>query len=207
MSDQTCDCCETTLEDPDASPTPGRWLGAGPVLEVPLPAEVGEALGRLTGSPVETLGGFVSVIRSEVGGGLSVEELCHTTDDTPHTARIGDQQYQFLCFFDAVALAQITDESVEFTTESPAGEEIAGHIDATGAITTEPAGVVMSVGVAPRGGEQPADLSKAVEAAVCPYIRAFTDRERYEQWDERVAGPTVGMPLAAGVPFAGALTG
>lgn len=39
-------------------------------------------------------------------------------------------------------------------------------------------------------------------AAVCPYVKAFPSRESYERWAESVNGATVGMPLAAGVPFA-----
>lgn len=207
MSDQTCDCCGSSIDGETGSATPGRWLGGDSVLDAPVPVALGESLGRLTGTQIETLDGFVSVVRSAVGGTLSVEELCHTTEETPHTARIGSVTHQFRCFFDSVALAQITGEPVEFTTESPAGESIDGHIDATGGVTTEPEGVVMSFGVSPSvRTDEPTDLSSAVEAAICPYIRAFTDRERYEQWDDRVAAATVGMTLSAGVPFAAALT-
>lgn len=53
--------------------------------------------------------------------------------------------------------------------------------------------------------ERSADGPSAVEANVCPYVKAFPSREAYERWADRVDAATVGMPLADGVPVAAAL--
>lgn len=208
MSNQTCDCCASTPERPETNEMGGHWLGQGPILDERLPRELARALGDRFGTePIATLGAFVSFTRRAVSGPLAVADLCHTTPDTPHYARKGEETYHFVCFLDAVALAHIADEPVEFHTESPAGVEIEGRIAPTGALTTTPPDVVMSFGVVEADrAEEGADAATAVESAICPYIKAFTGREAYEEWAERVAVPTVGMSLGAGLPLAVALT-
>lgn len=208
MSDQTCDCCASTLERLETNETSGHWLGQGPVLEKRLPRELAQAMGERFGTePITTLEEFVSVARREVGGSLAVDDLCHTTPDTPHYAQQGEETHHFRCFLDAVALAHIVDESVEFYTESPAGQPIEGQVTPTGTVTTTPEDVVVSFGVSVEDGHTgEADVATAVEAAICPYIRAFAGREAYEEWAERVAVPTVGMWLDGGASFVVALT-
>ncbi len=208
MSDQTRDCCASTFEQSETSETGGYWLGERPILNVRLPQELARALGDRFGTePITTLGGFVSFTRRAVDHPLTATDLCHTTPDEPHYARLGGETHHFVCFFDAVMLAHIADEPVEFHTESPGGEEIEGRIAPTGALTTTPPDVVMSFGVAEANhAEEGADAATAVEAAICPYIEAFTSREAYQEWAERVAVPTVGMKLEVGLPLAVELT-
>ena len=42
-------------------------------------------------------------------------------------------------------------------------------------------------------------------AAICPYVKAFPDREAYEQWAETVPAATVALPLAGATDVASAL--
>ena len=39
--------------------------------------------------------------------------------------------------------------------------------------------------------------------AVCPYVKAFPDREEYERWADGVPAATVAMPLMEAVDLAG----
>lgn len=209
MSEQ-CTCCGT---DGGRDERPGiaasdRWIDERPVLEATLPADVRDGVGRFVGTEVETLGDVAAATRDRLGGALAVEDLCHVDERTPHRAHVGGTTDDFACFFDGVALAHLVDETVTIETESPAGDPIVVVAHADGTVETEPAGAVVSFGIA---DDAPAveDVDapdEAAVAAICPYVTAFTSRERYEGWAAGVDAPTVGTALEAGAAFAAALT-
>lgn len=228
MSNQTADCCEqcgTATVNDDAGSVPAtdrtgegaeasahggvvdRWVDAGAVLSDPLPADLAAAASDFYGvGPVETLGDFADATRTAAGGDIAVADLCHVDGDSPHRATADDEDYRFACFYDGVVLARLRSGPVDVQTVSPAGEEVEVHVDADGRVESSPADAVMSFGIAPDAtteGETP--TTEEVYGAVCPWVRAFPSRDRYEAWAAATDAPTVGLSLAAGVPVAGAL--
>lgn len=211
MSEHQCNCGGSTDDWPaDREVTDGRWIDGPSVLRTSLPADVSRNMGRFLDEPVETLSDFVAAARAGTGGGpLAVDDLCHTDAPTDHTARVNGDTYSFSCFFDGIALAALVDASVEVHTTTPTGASIDLVATPAGEVTVTPPDAVMSFGIAtddrpPGERGQPVDV--AVVEAMCPYVRAFTSRDRYEGWAAGVDAATVGMPLAAGVEIAAALT-
>lgn len=213
MSDEACDCCEPTTDqttERTATPDGGfdRWLDERPVTTAPLPPDASRLWGRFyRQSSIETLDDVVAATRAAAGGGpIAVEDLCHAGEETPHRARTADATHHFRCFFDGVALAHLADEPVEIRTASPAGTPVEVRASPDGGVDAAP-GAAMSFGIAadvdplPDGDGAPDDLYRAM----CPYVKAFPSRERYEGWAAAVDAATVGMPLAAGMPIATAL--
>lgn len=194
---------------PTAEQPTERWVDGDPVTEVALPPDVASTASRFFGEAIGTFDDFVSAARSTAGGGpLAVDDLCHTTTETPHRATVGDERYYFQCFYDGIALAHLADEPVEIRTESPGNEPIAVRASPDGDVDVTPTGAAMSFGVS-AGVQAPADgglTPEAVYNAICPHVRAFPDRKSYERWADGVAAATVGLPLPAGVPIAAALT-
>jgi alkylmercury lyase len=217
MSD--CDCCETTVEQTtDSATTDDRWL-AEDVMDAPLSPDMKRSMSQFFGRETETLDAFVVAIREVTGGSggdgdgpLTIENLCHAGVETPHRATTADETYHFRCFYDGVALAHLADASVEIQTESPAGELIEMSVSPNGDIDVTPADAVMSFGIATAVEESidDTDAGPSIEEiamqVMCPYVKAFSTRAAYEHWAESVDGATVGMPLAAGMSIAAALT-
>ena len=216
MSDR--DCCETTAPSTTSTTTDDRWL-AEDVMNAPLPSDMKEYMSQFFGRETETLDAFAVAIREAAGGSggdgddpLTIENLCHAGVETPHRATTADETYHFRCFYDGVALAHLTDEPVEIQTESPAGELIEMSVSPNGDIDVTPADAVMSFGIATDVEESVDDtnagpsIEEIVMKVMCPYVKAFPTRAAYEHWAESVDGMTVGMPLAAGMPIAAALT-
>jgi alkylmercury lyase len=199
MSDQTTDV-RGAVESNDP-----RWLGDSDVMDAALPAEFQAAMGTFLGEDVETLDGWVDRLRELTGGSIGVSELCHADSETPHRATMNGDTYHFQCFYDAVALASIEDESVDIRTESPEGDVITARATPNGVEAT-PGDAVTSFGVAagasPSGDEPTLGESYG---AICPYVKAFPDREAYEAWASTVDAETVALPLTDGFPVAGAL--
>lgn len=220
MTDETCFCGgtaeeqnadETPIEIPGGGPaSDDRWIDRRPVTDGALPADVAAVMsGFYTADAVETVGDFVDATRADAGGGgISVEELCHVDGESPHVASTPGETYHFRCFFDGVALSLLVDEPVEIRTESPGGEPVEVRASPDGDVESTPPGVVISFGIdrtveaTSDGGPDPAD----VYAAVCPYVKVFPSRERYEGWAAATDAATVAMPLEAGMPVAQALT-
>lgn len=207
--EQSCECCSTTNTANNTDATADRWLGEADPLTAELPDDLRGSLGRVLGEgPVDSLGEWIDAVRHRVGGGsIDVADLCHADGETPHRGTVGGETYQFRCFYDAVVLAALTEGGVEVRTESPGGAVIEAHSDGIDDLRVTPSGAVFSFGVevvveAPTGdGPTHAD----VYGAVCPYVRAFPDREAYEQWAGATDGATVAMPLSGATEIASAL--
>lgn len=207
MSQKTQQTTEETQQM--AEQQSDRWLDERPVGTAQLPAAMGQTMSRFyTTGPVETLDDFVAATRAEADGGpIELTDLCHTDSDTPHVATTLSDTYQFQCFYDGVALAALTEERVEIQTASPAGTEIELQVTAAGDIDTTPENAVMSFGIDADAPEHEGSgpTVEQVYGTICPYVKAFPSRERYEQWAERVDAYTVGLPAIAGFPIARAL--
>lgn len=207
MQNDNCTCGTTTDGRPDSR---GTFLGRqDEPLEAPLPDDVGAALGRLFETQsVPTLGAWVREVRRRTGGGaIAVEDLCHSEDETPHWGKIDGTRHHFVCFYDAVVLAALREQSVDIRTESPDGEPIEMRAIGENELNVSPEDAVFSFGIE-AGAGPPADreLRRAdVYAAVCPYVKAFPDVESYERWAETVSAETVAMPLAGATEFASEL--
>jgi len=186
-----------------------RWRPDAGSLDGKLPRDVQAGLGRVLGrEPVETLAEWVAEVRDRTGGGsLAVEDLCHTDDRTAHWGRMDGETYHFQCFYDAVILSAMADQPVDIHTESPDGTTIEARAAGTSELRVAPETAVFSVGVgdgvAPPddGAPTPADIY----GAVCPYVRAFPDRDAYERWAETVPAATVAVPLSGATDVAAAL--
>lgn len=207
MQNENCTCGTTTDGRNDGR---GTFLGRkNEPLEAPLPDDVGAALGRLfeTGS-VPTLGAWVREVRRRTGeGAIAVEDLCHSEDETPHWGEIDGTRHHFVCFYDAVVLAALRDQSVDIRTESPEGETIKLRAVGKNELNVSPEQAVFSLGVE-EDAAPPADRelrSEDLYAAICPYVKAFPDVESYERWAETVPAETVAMPLAGATEFASGL--
>lgn len=181
------------------------WIEASPLRDAPLPPDVARGLGQLLGAPVESFADFASAVgNATADGSLAVADLCHAAGETPHRATVDGEEYRFRCFYDGLVLAHLADEPAEIRTESPEGDRIEIHASPDGGVDVTPSGAAVSFGVAADApasaddGPAPADLY----GAVCPYVRAFPDREAYERWAADTDAATVGVPLAAGASFA-----
>lgn len=201
----SCDCCTVDSDQTQTSET-DRWLDSQSPLETSLPDDVQRSLGQMLGiDSVGSLFEWVTQLRQRLDGhSVGIEDLCHADERTDHWARLDGQRYDFLCFYDAVTLAAITDEPVDIHTVSPDGTVITAQAAGADDLTVSPDDAVFSFGVAsdvePPGDEQPTHAH--VYSAVCPYVRAFPDRESYEAWADRVPAATVGLPLAGGTEMA-----
>lgn len=223
MSDQTCDCCKTG----DNITADDRWL-TEPVMNAPLPSDVKRHMSQFFGREIETLDALAGEIREVTGsdggsddgcgggddassGSLAIDDLCRVAAETPHQATTAAETYYFRCFYDGIMLAHLVDEPVEIRTESPAGELIEMRASPNGAIDVTPSDAVMSFSVVTDVEPSTDDdanptIGEIAEMVMCPYVKAFPTRDAYAYWAAGSDGATVGMPLAAGVPFAAALT-
>ncbi|MFT4946868.1 MAG: alkylmercury lyase [Natronomonas sp.] len=168
-----------------------------------------QTLGRFLGrESVPTLGELAAEIRDTVGGELGVDDLCSTERRTAHWAVRDGERQDFLCFYDAVILAALSEGPVEIHTESPGGTMIEAHAVGTDSLDVTPGEAVFSIGVAKSAGlagEGEPNLADAYEA-VCPYVKAFPDADSYRRWAETVPAATVGLELDGATEFAAALT-
>lgn len=210
MSDQKCNCVDgAEHRETDHDGHDGRWITGQDVLEEPLPADLAGALGRLLGrGSVDTIDEWIAEVRRHTGGGaISVADLCHEGGETAHWGELDGERYYFACFYDAVILAALADESIEIHTESPDGEAIEAHAADSSDLTVTPESAVFSFGVAADVGSPPggAPTHADVYAAVCPYVRAFPNRDSYREWATDVPAATVAMPLSGTTELADAL--
>lgn len=210
MGTDPCNCHETSEDRRGETSKPAeRWIASDAVRTAELPADLQSTLGRFLGrEPVETLGEWAAAIRRHTdGGAISVGDLCHTDDETPHWGTLDGERYHFACFYDAIVLAALEDRPVDIHTRSPAGDVIEARAEGTDVRSTSPEDPVVSVGIdetaEPPSGDGP--TAEATYAAVCPYVKAFSDREAYERWASEVPAATVAMSMSASVDFAAAL--
>lgn len=218
MSDQTCECCGTLEVQPaetvreagpgsepesagEADPSVDRWLGEEDVTETTLPEDVRTAMERFTGdASIATLEDWITALRRETGGGpIGLEDLCHADGETDHWGELDGTRYDFRCFYDAVALAELASESVEIRTTSPDGTAVEARATGDGDLTATPSTAVVSFGIVTDDSAS-SDGKPTLEdayAAICPAVRAFPSRNAYERWAARASAATVGMPLPA----------
>lgn len=219
MSDETCSCTETEVEQTTRTTDQSevvtsateRWVDEQPVGEATLPGDVSAVMSDFYSvASVETLDDFVVATRADTGdSAITVSQLCHVDGDSTHRASTPSETYDFRCFYDGVALSHLVEEPVEITTESPGGRAITVEATPDGGIETTPSGAVMSLGIASDAAaavDGDAPDPTAVYEAICPYVKAFPSREAYHAWAAGTDAATVGLPVAAGVPIAAALT-
>lgn len=210
MSDHECACSGgSDRQKANTDATTGRWIADDSILDVELPADVQATLGRLVGEyDIETLGEWIAEIRRRtIGGPVGIEDLCHADEETSHEGKLDGKTYYFRCFYDAVILSALAETPVDIRTASPDGTVIEARASGTADLTVMPETAVFSFGVedsveALAGGE-PSHAD--VYAAVCPYVRAFPNREAYEHWVNTVPATTVAMPLEGATEIAAAL--
>ena len=212
-TDTTDECRGIDAQETDGEPGPAYWLDDTEVLKSPLPENLQSTLGAFLGTErVETLAEWVTAVRSETGGGsIDVDELCHAGDATDHWGEVDGDRYHFRCFYDAVILAALEDHPVEIHTVSPDGRVIeAQAVEVTGTeeLQMTPTDAVFSFGIGTdalhRQGGSP--TLEDGYAAICPYVRAFPNREAYAAWAEDVPAATVALPLSGATAVASALT-
>lgn len=203
-------CCDGGTEPAtDGGENVDRWIPETPVLEAELPGDVQASLSQLLdGESVTTLGDWVDEVRSRTGGeAIEFDDFCHASEETEHWGQVAGKTYHFLCFYDAVALAVLTDRPVDIRTQSPDGTVIEAHAVGTTDLTVTPEEAVFSFGVErdPEPAAESGSVSEDIYSVVCPYVKAFPDRTAYERWAERVPAATVAMPLAGNTDIAAAL--
>lgn len=185
-----------------------HWEPDGVGLDKPLPPELQSALGQFLGrKSVTTLGEWAEEVRRQTGGGsMDLEVLCHSDESTGHWGEVSGERYHFVCFYDAVIMAAIADEPVDIHTESPDGVVIEAYSLGGTGLSVTPESAVFSFGISTDvvTGEDGPTLQDGYEA-VCPYVKAFPDREAYEEWAETVDATTVAMPLVGATEIARAL--
>lgn len=187
----------------------GRWIANGSVLNSELPADVQATLGQLVGTDaVETLGDWIAEVRQITGGGaIGIEDLCRVDEKTGHWGEFDGETYHFQCFYDAVILSALVETPVNIRTKSPDGTVVKARVTGTADLTVRPETAVFSFGI-----ENPVESSMDGEpshadiyAAVCPFVKAFPDREAYASWAKTVPAATVALPLEGATEIAAAL--
>lgn len=216
MARDTCDCCDAEeTRATDETATAGadggvaeRVLSGESPLDDPLPADLGRALGdRLRVGRVRTLRAFAEGVREHVGGPVATDDLCHAPDPTPHWGERDGERHHFVCFYDAVVLAALSDRPVDVRTESPGGTVVEARAVGGEELRVDPEEAVFSVGCAadfPAVGEP---STHEVYDAVCPYVRAFPNVAAYDRWRRTAPAPTVAAQLDGATELAAALVG
>lgn len=198
-SDEQCNCgteVDTGRAEREHRRQPQETTA--PNSDTPLPEALRRALGEFLGDEaVDTLGEWADECRRRTGGGaITAEDLCYADGETSHWGTLAGERHYFQCFYDAVVLSALVDEPVEIHTEGPDGTTIRIHADGTDEVSVTPETTVFSFGIESEI-DRPADLDPTIEdvyAAVCPYVRAFPDREAYENWADTVPAVTVALP-------------
>jgi len=208
--DDTDSCCDTDLPKATDGGGEAHWLAGPDLLQEPLPRDLQAALGRFLGrESVETLAEWASEIRRQTGGGsLAVSELCHAEEDTAHWGDVDGERFHFQCFYDAVILAALDERTVDVHTVSPDGSVVEARAVGSEELSVTPETAVFSLGIA-LDAEARSDGDPTLAdsyAAVCPYVKAFPDRDAYKAWADEVPAATVATPLSGATVFARALT-
>ena len=210
MADATDACCGGDAQKTSDERVEAHWLDGSNPLEQRLPGDLQSALGRFVGGDsVETLTEWANEIRQRTGGGsIDVNELCHADEETAHWGDVDGERFHFQCFYDAVILAALEDRTVDVHTVSPEGAVVEARTVGNEELSVMPETAVFSLGIAldahERSGGDP--TLQDSYAAVCPYVKAFPDRDAYKAWADEVPAATVATPLSGATAFARALT-
>jgi hypothetical protein len=209
-TDATDTCCGGDAHKRNDKQAEAHWLNGPDPLEQPLPDDLQSALGRFLGrDSVQTLAEWASEIRQRTGGGsIDVDQLCHTDEETAHWGDVGSERFHFQCFYDAVILAALEERTVDVHTVSPEGAVVEARAVGSEELSVTPETAVFSLGIALDAREQSGGNPTLQDsyAAVCPYVRAFPDRDAYKAWADEVPAATVATPLSGATAFARALT-
>jgi alkylmercury lyase len=201
-------CCGSTEQETDTR-SGGHWLDEV-TLEKQLPDDLRAALGRFLGvESVDTLAEWGEQIRRRAGGGsIDVEQLCHIDGDSAHWGSVDGERYHFQCFYDAVIHAALENQPVNIHTVSPGGSVIEASVVGTEELSVTPETAVFSLGIAMDAHEHTSGTPTLQDsyAAICPYVKAFPDRDAYQQWADDIPAATVATPLSGATVFAKALT-
>lgn len=202
-------CCSGDAGNTEEERSAGHWLDEGS-LDQQLPADLQTAVGRFVGiESVETLNEWSEQIRRQTGGGsIDGDQLCHTDEESDHWGEVDGERYHFQCFYDAVILAALEHRPVDIHTVSPGGNVIEARAVGSEELSVTPETAVFSLGIAVDAHERSGGNPTLQEsyASICPYVKAFPDRDAYQQWAEDVPAVTVATPLSGATAFARALT-
>lgn len=202
-------CCGVDAENTESKQTASHLLGEV-TLDQQLPDRLQATLGRFFGlDSVETLNEWGEQIRRRTGGGsIDVDQLCHTDEESDHWGKADGERFHFQCFYDAVLLAALEDRPVDIHTVSPDGTVIEARAVGGEELTVTPETAVFSLGIAVDAHERSGGSPTLQDsyAAICPYVKAFPDREAYHQWADDVPAATVATALSGATAFARALT-
>ncbi|MDT3434877.1 organomercurial lyase [Haloarcula sp. 1CSR25-25] len=207
--DVTDGCCGVNPQETAPEGGSGHWLGeAG--LDQRLPEDLRTALGRFFGvESVDTLAEWSEQIRRQTGGGsLDADQLCHTDEETDHWGEVTGERHHFRCFYDAIILAALEHKPVEVHTVSPDGVVIEARAVGSEELSVDPETAVFSLGIGLDAHEESGGDPTLQDsyAAICPYVKAFADRDAYDRWADVVPAATVATPLSSATAFARALT-
>lgn len=184
-----------------------RWITTGSAVEAPLPDDVRSKMRAFLGAEsVETIGEWTDEFKSRTAGGsMDPDDLCHSGEETEHWGEVDGERQYFRCFYDALLLSELTDEPVDIRTKGPDGTIIEARADGADDLTVSPEGTVVSFGISTEAEpEEPGSPTlEETYSAICPYVKAFPDREAYEQWADSVDAVTVAMPLMDATDAAG----
>jgi alkylmercury lyase len=202
-------CCGSDAQETKHESGSGNWLSEIS-LEQHLPDDMQTALGRFVGlESVETLDEWSAQIRRQTGGGsIETDHLCHTDEQTDHWGEVNGERYHFQCFYDAVVLAALENQPVNIHTVSPGGSVIEASVVGTEELSVTPETAVFSLGIALDAHKHSSGTPTLQDsyAAICPYVKAFPDRDAYQHWADGVPAATVATPLSGATVFAQALT-
>lgn len=208
-TDATSDCCGVCEQDTELEHGTGHWLDSV-TLDQPLPDHLRLTLERFFNvESIETLDDWGTQIRQQTGGGtITVDQLCHSDDQTDHWGEVDSERYHFKCFYDAIILAAIEDSEVDIHTVSPNRVRIDAKAVGKETVSVKPETTVFSLGIALDAHDQFTGNSTMQDAyaAICPYVKAFPDRDAYEAWADEVPAATVAMSMSGAMDFARALT-
>ncbi|MEY7848639.1 organomercurial lyase [Natrarchaeobius sp. A-rgal3] len=216
MSNDSCGCdgCTAPREiedtDPDATGGGGYWIDGDDVADAPLPDDLCAVLGRFVDDDsIETIADYVAAFRRRTDGPLEATDLCHVDEHTGHWGVVDGEKYDFRCVFDAVILARLVEDEATIHTEAPDGTSVVARVSETGELTAMPAEATVSFGIDGAVDPLPAGEGGLAEAygAVCPYVRAFSNREAYEAWAQTVPAATVGTSLAGATVLSDVIVG